>query len=143
MQSQSYANHVHRPLPTLVTFVLLLLALGAFGLRWFGLGGRATFAAGLMALVFAVGVLLYTSRIYTTKLQDRIIRLEMRVRGASVLTPAQQQILAQLPMKQVVALRFACDAELPALLERTAREKMAPADIKRAITAWNPDHHRT
>ncbi|MBW8869147.1 MAG: hypothetical protein JF610_17775 [Acidobacteria bacterium] len=74
---------------------------------------------------------------------DRIIRLEMRVRGMSLLTPEQQRMLGALTIKQIVALRFAPDAELPSLLERAVREQLSPADIKRAINEWVPDLHRT
>jgi hypothetical protein len=88
-------------------------------------------------------VLLSISRVYTTKLQDRIIRLEMRVRGASVLTPEQQRLLERLTLKQVAALRFASDAEMGPLIERVGREQLAPKDIKRAIRSWTPDFDRT
>lgn len=143
MTAQTYANHAHRPTPTAVGGFFLVVALASFAMRWFNVGGRASFAVGLLALCGAVLTLLLISRAYTTKLQDRIIRLEMRVRGARVLTPDQQRLLEQLSIKQVVALRFASDPELPALLERATREKLAPADIKRAITVWTPDLDRT
>lgn len=143
MTAQTYANHAHRPTLTALGGFLVVVAVASFAMRWFHVGGRASFAVGLLALSGAVFVLLLISRAYTTKLQDRIIRLEMRVRGASVLTAEQQRLLAQLHVKQVVALRFASDAELPSLLERAAREKMSPADIKRAVTAWTPDLDRT
>ena len=87
--------------------------------------------------------LLLISRNYITRLQDRIIRLEMRLRGANLLTPDQQRQLASLRIKQIVALRFASDAELPALVERAAREQLPPDSIKRAITTWVPDYDRT
>jgi uncharacterized protein DUF6526 len=143
MAAQTYANHAHRPALTALGGFFLVVSLTGFAMRWFEVGGRGSFAVGLLALVAAVGTLLAISRAYTTKLQDRIIRLEMRVRGASLLTPEQQRLLAQLSIKQVVALRFASDPELPALLERAVREKLAPADIKRAITVWSPDLDRT
>ena len=143
MTAQSYANHVHRPTLTAIGGFFLVVALAAFAMRWTNVGGRASFAVGLLALSAAVLTLLLISRAYTTKLQDRIIRLEMRVRGARLLTPEQQRQLEQLSIKQVAALRFASDAELPALLERAARERLAPADIKRAITVWLPDLDRT
>jgi hypothetical protein len=123
--------------------VFVVIALVGFVRRWYGIGGRASFAVGLLALVGAVSSLLWVSRTYTTKLQDRIIRLEMQIRGASLLTTEQQHLLSQLPIKKVVALRFASDAELAALLERASREKLAPADIKRAITVWTADLDRT
>jgi hypothetical protein len=143
MATQSYQNHAHRPTGTLIGGVFVVIALVGFVMRWFGIGGRASFAIGLLALVGAVSSLLWVSRTYTTKLQDRIIRLEMRIRGASLLTTEQQRQLSQLPIKQVVALRFASDGELAALLERASREKLSPADIKRAIAVWTADLDRT
>jgi hypothetical protein len=143
MATQSLENHAHLPKGTVIGTVLVAVALAAFALRWVGTGGRVSFAVGLLALVGAVCSLLVMSRTYTTRLQDRIIRLEMRVRGASLLTPEQQRLLSQLSIKQVVALRFASDGELAVLLERASREKLAPADIKRAITVWTADFDRT
>jgi hypothetical protein len=81
--------------------------------------------------------------VYVTRLQDRIILLEMQVRGATLLSPAQRQQLAALAKAQVVALRFASDDELPALLERAVAEDLSPDAIKRAVTQWRPDHLRT
>ena len=128
---------------TLVGGWFLAAAIFAFVLHWLQIGGRVTMAIGLAGLVAAVAILLSISRVYTTALQDRIIRLEMQVRGMRLLTPEQQRMLAALPIKQVVALRFASDEELPALVERAARERLTPADIKRAIKEWVPDLNRT
>jgi hypothetical protein len=143
MATQSYKSHAHTPRLTAIGAGFVLIALVALTMRWLERGGRASFAVGLLAIIGAEAVLLAMSRVYTTKLQDRIIRLEMRVRGAAVLTAEQQRLLQQLRMKQVVALRFASDAEMGALLERTVRENLSPADIKRAITSWTPDLDRT
>ena len=51
--------------------------------------------------------------------------------------------MTRLTMPQLVALRFASDEELPGLLERAERERLAPDDIKGAIKAWVPDLLRT
>lgn len=139
---QTFENHAHRPVATTVGYVFLIVALGAFAMRWMG-AGRASFAAGLLALCASVATLLVMSRTYTTRLQDRIIKLEMRVRTASLLTPEQQRLLGQLDNKRIAALRFASDAELPALLERAVREKLPPKEIKRAVRSWTPDNDRT
>jgi len=88
-------------------------------------------------------VLLLISRTYTTKLQDRIIKLEMKLRCAEVLSPAQQATLARLATPQIIALRFASDSELPALVERADRDRLTADQIKRAITTWVPDFDRT
>lgn len=138
---QSFKNHAHRPVLTGVGFVLAVIALVQFARLWDVLG-KAT-SLGLFALCGAVIVLLQISRRYTTRLQDRIIKLEMRVRTASLFTPDQQRLLGQLDNKQIAALRFASDAELPALLERAVREKLPPKDIKRSVKTWVPDLDRT
>ena len=138
---QSYENHAHRPILTVVGFMCVAFATAQFALLWRVLGSSTSL--GLLALCAAVMVLLQISRRYTTRLQDRIIKLEMRVRTASVLTPEQQRLLDQLNNKQIAALRFACDAELPALLERAVREKLPPKEIKRAVKTWIPDWDRT
>lgn len=143
MSEQSFEHHAHQPVAIGIGYLCLWLALASFALRWFLIGGRVTMALGLFLLCAAVQVLLYTSRAYTTALQDRIIKLEMRVRTASFLTAEQQRMLLQLDKKQIVALRFASDAEMPALLERAVREKLPPKEIKRAIRTWVPDLDRT
>lgn len=143
METQTYATH--RNIPTLANagFLCILMALTAFALRWFEIGGRYTMALGLLGLAAAILLLLTISRVYTTRLQDRIIKLEMRLRCAGLLTPAQQAMYAGLTKKQLVALRFASDEELPGLLERTVSERLTGDQIKRAVKNWVPDFDRT
>jgi hypothetical protein len=143
MATQTYETHRHNPRPTGIGFLFVLLALIAFSLRWFEIGGRAMFAAGLLSLSASIVVLLSISRTYTTRLQDRIIKLEMRLRCAQLLSGAQQAVLARLSTPQIVALRFASDEELPGLLERAEREQLTADQIKRAIKSWLPDLDRT
>lgn len=138
---QTYANHAHRPVLWTVGFVFWMVASAGFagwllGRAW----GMAVLLGGLLGVT---GVVLTIGRRYITRLQDRIILLEMRVRGASLLTPAQQELLASLPKAKIVSLRFASDGELPALLERTVAEDLTPDAIKRAVMQWRPDHLRT
>jgi uncharacterized protein DUF6526 len=141
MEEQSYARHAHRPVPTSVagmfTLVALILLSGALLFGW------RTFQLGVFSLTLAVATLVLMSRSYIVRLQDRIILLEMKVRGAELLTPEQEARLASLKTKQIVALRFASDAELAALVDRAARENMTPDQIKQAIKTWRPDYLRT
>lgn len=126
-----------------IGFLSLLLAIVGFALRWFEIGGRYSMALGLAGLIGAVLILLMISRVYTTKLQDRVIKLEMRVRATALLTPSQQAVLGRLDKSQIVALRFAPDDELPLLVDRASRESLSADDIKRAIKTWVPDWDRT
>ncbi len=143
MATQSYANHRHNPKLSGIGFLFVLLSLVAFALRWFEIGGRVMFAVALFGLIAANVVLLLISRAYTTKLQDRIIRLEMKTRSATLLTPSQQAAFGRLAMPQIVALRFASDEELPALLERADRDHLTNDQIKRAVKNWVADWDRT
>jgi Family of unknown function (DUF6526) len=143
MATQSYATHRHTPTRTAIGFLFLVVAIVGFALRGYGIGGHVTMAVGLFGLVACSLVLLLIGRVYTTALQDRIIKLEMRVRCASILTPPQQAIVARLDKPQLVALRFASDAELPALAEQAEREHLSADQIKRAIKNWVPDWDRT
>jgi hypothetical protein len=117
-----------------VAFVLLAEA-------W--LLGRNTGPLGSVLLAVAVLALVSISRAYTVRLQNRIIRLEMRLRLRDVLPASQHAQIQELSTPQLVALRFASDAELPALVERAVRERLSRDDIKKAIKDWVPDWERT
>lgn len=143
MPTQTYETHRHNPKLTGIGWLFVLVALVAFALTWFAIGGRVSFAIGLLGLAAADITLLMISRRYTTRLQDRIIKLEMKLRSAGLLSPAQQAMLARLTNAQIIALRFAPDEELPALVERAEREHLPPDQIKRAVKNWLPDWDRT
>jgi hypothetical protein len=139
--NQSAANHAHHPVPTYLATVLWLAAIilisGSMFLGW------DLHEAGVLVLALALLPLIGIGRWYIVKLQDRIIQLEMQVRCARVLPAGQDELLAQLSPKQVVALRFASDDELGDLLQRAVREQMTPAAIKQAVRQWRPDYMRT
>lgn len=143
MATQTYATHRHPPKMTIAGFLFLVLAITGFALRGFHIGGRYAMALGLFGLIAAIFMLIGMSRVYTTGLQDRIIKLEMRIRCATLLSPAQQAIFVRLEKPQLIALRFASDEELPALLERAEREKLSANQIKEAIKNWVADWDRT
>ena len=141
MADQSYESHTHRPVPTAIVGVLAMTALVLMiGYLFFGWQTRDW---AILAVIAAVFVLSAISRLYTVGLQDRIIMLEMKVRCAEVLPAGQDATLAKLSKRQIVALRFASDDELGALLERAARENLSPKDIKASVKTWRPDLHRT
>lgn len=140
MAEQSFKNHAHRPTETGIVWILSLVALGLMVQQFRGADTRDWAIVMLILAMFVVG---WISRAYIVRLQDRIILLEMKVRAAEVLPAGQDAALAKLTKQQIVALRFASDAELGALLDRAVRENMKPKDIKAAIKTWRPDHYRT
>src|SRR5579863_3354483 len=92
-------------------------------------------AAALLTLVFKV-------RLNALKVQDRVIRLEERLRLTQLLQEPLRSRIPELTVDQLCGLRFASDAELPKLVERTLNEKLKRADIKKAIQTWRPDYWR-
>ncbi len=71
-----------------------------------------------------------------------MIRIEERLRLAILLDKPMRARIGELTESQLVGLRFASDAELPALAERALTEKLSRDDIKKAITQWRPDYWR-
>ena len=141
MADQSFQSHAYHPRPTYLATVFWLVAfVSLIGQAFFGWETMNwTFAAILFAIAPLVGI----SRWYIITLQDRIIMLETKVRAAELLNAGQDALLAKLSPKQIVALRFASDAEFGSLLERAARENLSPKDIKASIRTWRPDPYRT
>jgi hypothetical protein len=137
-QPQNYANHAHRPLATAVAGVFTMAAFAVFAVMAFRQPSLEA-AAGLL-LSCGVMALVVISRTYTVRLQNRIIRLEMQLRLERLGRAGE---FARLSMPQIAALRFASDAEMPALLNRAVAENLTADQIKRAVTDWQPDYFRT
>jgi len=95
----------------------------------------------LLALGLALGFL--TTRVMALKVQDRVIRLEERLRYDRVLPADLRPLIGEFTVSQLVSLRFASDAELPALARKVLDEKMTERKaIKQLVKAWRPDYLR-
>jgi|SRR5579872_567144 len=94
----------------------------------------------VMAILFFAA--LFLVRLYPLKAQDRIIRLEERLRLQTVLSAEWAQRIPELTEAQLIALRFAADGELPALVEKALAAKMPAKDIKKNIVTWRADTFR-
>lgn len=139
---QNYSNHARLvPLFHFVTFGILTLNVLYAGyrlVRWFSLDSS-------MALLVAIALVLLSwyCRIFPLTAQDRVIRLEERLRLARLLPADQQARIDELRPRQLVALRFASDTELPGLAARVfAGELTDPKAIKQAVQNWRADHLR-
>jgi hypothetical protein len=98
-------------------------------------------AAHVVVALWAV-VAIFKIRLYALKVQDRVIRLEERVRMEKLLPESLNSRVYELTEQQFIALRFASDGELAALVEKTLKDHLAPKAIKQAIQSWRPDYWR-
>ena len=139
--AQSYSHHAkYDPgfhFFVLPLFLINILVVGYLLFRNPGIGG-----AWLLLLSVAFLVHAARTRGYATHLQDRVIRLEERLRLGAILEEPLRSRIGELTDSQLVGLRFASDAELPALAQRALDEKLSRSDIKKAITNWRPDYSR-
>lgn len=78
-------------------------------------------------------------RVYATKTQDRIVRIEEQFRYFRL---TGKELDSRLSKSQIIALRYASDEEFPALCERAASQNLSGSDIENAITNWRPDTMR-
>ena len=139
---QSYANHVRwfPPFHFFVIPVLLANVLNVLRHVWLDPSLSTAFAAFVAAAIL-MGVVL--ARVMVATVQDRVIRLEMHLRLARLLPADLQARILELTPKQLVALRFACDAELPALVRDVLAGKCgSQKEIKLQVKSWQADRLR-
>jgi len=94
----------------------------------------------VLGIMTPVAVLLI--RVNPLRAQDRLIRLEETLRLEALLNEPLRSRIGELKESQLVALRFACDAEIPGLVEKTLKGNMQSKDIKKAIVTWRADTFR-
>jgi hypothetical protein len=139
--AQNFSNHIrYDPLFhffILPVFAITLIATIVHLVRRPGLCS-AWMVVFMLAAIFA----LFKVRLYALKVQDRVIRLEERLRLTAVLDASLRPRIGELAEAQLIALRFASDAELPALAARALNEKLAAAEIKKSIQHWRADEWR-
>ena len=96
----------------------------------------------LVVVSVALVIILLKERLYPLKVQDRVIRLEERLRLAMLLPEKLKSRIPELTEGQLIALRFASDAEIPALVELTLEKRLSRKEIKERIQNWRPDYWR-
>ncbi|MEP7118541.1 MAG: DUF6526 family protein, partial [Acidobacteriota bacterium] len=140
--AQSYKTH--RKFVPLFHYVTMPILLGNLLL----IGYHAVVAPSLPSLwALAMAVALVCSallgRVFALAAQDRVIRLEERLRMRELLPADLKARIGEFSRDQLIALRFASDGELPQLAAIVLRDNLQKRDqIKKLITQWRPDPHQ-
>ena len=139
---QSYANHAKMvPMYHGVTFGLLLVNLVWAGVQLY----RDFSTSAVIAFLLAVALIfvMFWARIFALGVQDRVIRMEERLRMADVLPDDLKARIGDFSTEQFIGLRFASDEELPGLARRVLDEGIADRKtIKLAVKNWRADNQR-
>ena len=143
MQEQNYSNHAQ--IVPLFHYVLgpviVLTLIGSVVNLYQSIGDHQRLYSASLIVVIALCLagLYFFPRIFALKAQDRAIRAEENLRHY-VLTG--KLLDPRLTVRQIVGLRFASDAEFPALAHKAAEQGISPDEIKRSIQTWRPDYYR-
>ena len=140
--SQNYANHA-RFYPLFHYFVAPVLILNMLLTIW-RLIQRPSLES-LWSVIFAAGLvaLATAARLMALTVQDRVIRLEMRLRLYQVLPSDLHGCVGNLTPNQLIGLRFASDAELPDLVRQVLDGSLKTTkEIKKAVRNWQADYLR-
>ena len=138
---QNYGNHTRFD-PLYHFFALPVVALSVIVTLVHCLHRRNLFSIWLVIFSVAIVVVTLKARMYATKLQDRIIRLEERLRLYGLLPETLRARIGELSEAQLVGVRFASDAEVPGLVEEALSKKLSASEIKKSIKVWRPDYFR-
>ena len=144
MAKQNYSNHTRYYIPHHFIFYPVSALLAATSIYFACKNPERRFEWLMFAaVVILIGWLSFMMRQhYALVPQNRIIRLEMRLRYLQLYGKRFEPVEAKLRFRQIAALRFASDEELPLLLERTLKENLSSRSIKKLISDWQADHMR-
>lgn len=140
--AQNYKNHA-RFVP-LYHFVLLpFLLLNILAMAYHLYLDPALFELWQLLTAVALFLIALFARVFALKAQDRVIRLEERLRMRELLSADLQRRIGEFTAEQLIALRFASDAELPELAAQVLRDRTEKRDpIKKMIKNWRADDLR-
>lgn len=144
MPTQSYANHTRwYPPHHFILYPLLMLGAGLAVWASFRYPQDHFLWLGVAVALFFIGFLSFMTRQhYALTLQNRLVRLEMRLRYHQLTGQRLEPLEEKLGFGRIAALRFAGDKELPALVERTLAENLSADSIKQNIQHWQADDMR-
>lgn len=141
MKEQNFKNHARYVfLYHVIGYLLLIAVLIGSIVNVVNSSKENLYSATLiLALTILVGIALFFARAFALKANDRAIRAEENFRHFTI---TGSQLPAGLGLAQVVALRFASNAQLPELAAKAASEGLSGTAIKKLITEWKADYER-
>jgi len=138
---QTYANH-RRYDPPFHVFIFGVLAISLLVSLWQLVRGPGFTTAWIFLVFAALLVLCFKVRLYALKVQDRVIRLEERLRLRELLPEPLRSRIGELTEGQLIGLRFASDGEVADLVKQALDEKLPREEIKKRVRTWRPDDSR-
>ena len=144
MKNQNYQNHKKFYPPHHFIYLPLLFILQILGI-WKIFKDETN---QLIWILFSVVIFLFIylalmlRQHYAIGNQNRIVRLEFRLRYFELFGKSSDEIETRLSFGQLAALRFAYDDEFKDLLEKAVAQNISADEIKKSITHWKPDNNR-
>lgn len=140
--AQTYQNHA-KFVPPFHYFVLPMMLVNVVWTSWRAIGAPGVDTVIALLVALALMVLALFARVFALKVQDRVIRLEMRLRMRELLPADLQPRINEFSVDQLVAMRFAGDEELPGLAASVLRDSVKDRKtIKQMVKDWTPDPAR-
>ena len=141
-EPQSLATH-RRIVPMYHLVLFFILVANFLWAGWLLYKHPSVDAGMSLLLAFGLGILFLYARTFALAAQDRLIRLEERMRFAEILPDDLKSRIGDLKEGQLIGLRFASDGEVPDLVRQVLDGKLTGRDeIKKAIKTWRPDTYR-
>ncbi len=140
--AQNFDNH-RKFVPGFHLVAFGLLAINFFYSLYVAITAFAVASVITLLLAFGVILVMFYARFFAMGVQDRVIRLEERLRLRELLPPEQNHTIDKLTTGQLIALRFASDGEVGALVGTVSSDGIEDRDeIKKRVTSWRADHQR-
>ena len=139
---QNYSNHARfDPLYHFVLSAIILVTL-VMGIGYCWRHSNSLKAVWVLFAEAALVIIYIRLRTYPLKTQDRIIRLEERLRLMLLLPETLRPRINELTESQLVAIRFVPDEEIPEIFEKALKHNLSNKQIKELVKNWRADHFR-
>jgi len=143
-EAQTFKNHARFD-PPYHFFVVIVLVGNVIAMivdAFHTFSNHPVMAVWRVLVALALVMLAFKTRAYPLAAQDRVIRLEEQLRFAALLSPDDLAKTSKLSLRQIIAMRFVSDSELPGVVHRAVSENLTPKQIKETIKDWRGDYTR-